>query len=305
MSFKRILSLIIFIIILIAFFSTLRKTAKELENPTILVEASSETLDKVEEEVVDTNDAIPNGANPKENVAENVVKKVVENADTESKSANIEKTTIKPVEKPSIQTTKLPIPYHAQQYKNSCEAASLKMALEYRGISVNEMDILQKFGYAPRLKDVEKNEWDDPQKMYVGFVDIVGSTIGYGVYGLPVVKAIEAYGRQAEYTTNITPDFLAKNIKAGNPIILWGYTSFRESPYTWNTSDGNIVKAFKGEHARLVVGVAGGDAEGNNPEGFYVHDPFNGQKYQYWSAGSLMAQVNAVPGVTNQAVVVK
>ncbi len=295
MPLKRILSIVIFILILVAFLSVLKRSTKELEINAVSMEVSSETSAQDRSKVLGGSEEVGDGLQG--------LGETIDNVDSLANIENINKKEV--VSKPAVQTTKLSIPYHSQQYKNSCEAASLKMALEYRGIKVSEMDILQKFGYAPRMKDVEKNEWDDPQKMYVGFVDIVGSTIGYGVYGLPVVKAVESFGRQAEYTTNVTSNFLAKNIKAGNPIILWGYTSFRESPYTWNTPDGNTVKAFKGEHARLVVGVVGGDVDGNNPKGFYVHDPFNGQKYQYWSTESLMAQVNAVPGVTNQAVVVK
>jgi hypothetical protein len=43
----------------------------------------------------------------------------------------------------------------------------------------------------------------------------------------------------------------------------------------------------------------------DTPTGFYVHDPFNGNASEYWNTEKLMNQVSAVPGVTNQAVVIK
>jgi uncharacterized protein YvpB len=205
--------------------------------------------------------------------------------------------------KPAPKVFKLDVPYFSQQYKNSCEAASLRMALAYYNIKISDdLEIVKRFGYKPRQKDIILNEWDNPQEMFVGNIDIVGSTEGYGVYGRPVAKTAISYGRDAYYETNITAQFLAKEIKAEHPIILWGYTSITNPPYTWNLKDGGEVKAFKGEHARLVIGFEG-DVE--NPTGFYVHDPFNGNRSEYWSAGKLIKHIYTVPGVTNQAVVIK
>ena len=205
--------------------------------------------------------------------------------------------------KPVTKVFKLDVPYFPQQYANSCEASSLRMALAYYDIEISDdLEIVQKFGYNPRQKDTILNEWDNPQEMFVGNIDIVGSTEGYGVYGQPVVKTAISYGRDAYYETNITAQFLAKEIKAGHPIVLWGYTSITNPAYTWNLKDGGEVKAFKGEHARLVIGFAG-DVE--NPTGFYLHDPFNGNKSEYWETDKLIKHVYAVPGVTNQAVVIK
>ena len=198
---------------------------------------------------------------------------------------------------------KLDVPYFLQQYANSCEAASLRMALAYYNIEIpDDMDIVEKFGYNPRDKDIVLDEWDNPQEMFVGNIDIVGSTKGYGVYGQPVTKAAISYGRDSYYETNITAQFLAKELKAGHPIVLWGYTSITAPAYTWNLQDGGEVTAFKGEHARLVIGFSG---DVDNPTGFYVHDPFNGNESEYWLTEKLIKHVYAVPGVTNQAVVVK
>jgi uncharacterized protein YvpB len=221
-------------------------------------------------------------------------------------SQSISKTKLTDVSKKDdsvVKTFKLDVPYFHQQYANSCEAASLRMALAYYDIKISDdMDIVQKFGYKPRDKNTVLDEWDNPQEMFVGNIDIVGSTKGYGVYGKPVVKAAKVYGRDASYETNITAQFLSSEIKAGHPIIFWGYTSITAPAYTWKLAGGGEVKAFKGEHARVLIGFTG---DVDNPTGFYVHDPFNGKKSEYWTAEKLMKHVYAVPGVTNQIVIVK
>jgi uncharacterized protein YvpB len=201
---------------------------------------------------------------------------------------------------------KLKAPAYKQQYANSCEASTLRMALALKKISIkNDVELLGRFGYNPTYKDWTNNIWDDPQKQFVGFVDIAGKPLGgYGVYGLPVVKAIKSYGLNAEYATStaITPSFLAQSIDNKNPVIVWGYSSFTEAPYTWKTKEGVEVKAFRGEHVRLIIGFKGTI---ENPEGFYLNDSLKGKYAEYWTTQKLMENINKVPGVTDQAVVVK
>ena len=84
--------------------------------------------------------------------------------------------------------------------------------------------------------------------------------------------------------------------------MIWGYTSLTEKPYIWKSREGKDIVALKGEHARLVVGVLGTKEK---PIGFYVHDPFNKQRYQFWSTDDLMKHMLAVPGVTDQAIVIR
>lgn len=195
---------------------------------------------------------------------------------------------------------KLAVPYFQQEYSRSCEAASLRMTLAYRGIQTNDMDILQKIGYAPREKDLINDIWDDPHVMFVGNASKDEGS-GYGVYAEPVALAAKKFGREAAYTTTVTPQFIAKNIHAGNPVILWGYTSLEVPQTIWKTPTGGEALALNGEHARVVVGVYGSET---NPIGFYIHDPKNGRQYEYWDTQSLVKNFSAVSGVTNQAVAV-
>ncbi len=218
----------------------------------------------------------------------------------EPKVLEAKNTTTEPIVQ-KVKETILKVPVYVQEFKNTCEAAALRMALAYKNIQTSDdMELIQKFGYSPVRKDVTNNIWNDPQKEFVGFVDERCSECGYGVYGIPVTKTARTYGVNATYLTDVIPSVLAEELSQDNPIVVWGYTSL-SNPYTWNTSTGGTVKAFKGLHARVLVGFRG---EKENPKGFYLNDPLTGKR-EYWNTASLVAHMNAVPGVTNQMVVIK
>lgn len=233
---------------------------------------------------------------------EELVPDIVKSEVLESEKSTLDKPTeeIKPVVQKAKETI-LKVPLYIQEFKNSCEAAALRMALAYKNVQVsNDMELIQKFGYSPVRKDVINNIWTDPQKEFVGFVDERCSECGYGVYGIPVTRTARTYGVNAIYLTDVIPSVLAAELSQDNPIIVWGYTSISE-PYTWRTPTGGTVKAFKGLHARVLVGFRG---EKQNPKGFYLNDPLTG-KQEFWNTANLVAHMNGVPGVTNQMVVIR
>ncbi len=196
------------------------------------------------------------------------------------------------------QTIKLGVPLFAQPYGRSCELTSLRMLLAYRGIQTSEMDIVGKIGYNPRAKDTSTNSWDDPNHMFVGFIDTFDWNVGYGVYSGPVAAAAQSYGRSASSFYGVSAQFIASNIYAGNPVEVYGHIG-NDFAETWNTP-GGPVNATSVMHARVVYGVYG---SADNPIGFYVNDPWT-DSASYWSAGALLGNMNAVPGISNQAVVV-
>lgn len=198
-----------------------------------------------------------------------------------------------------LKTITLSVPYYRQVYAQSCEAASLRMALAYRGIQSSDWDILQKFGYAPRSKDVESNSWDDPQKQFVGDVNgNQGKGTGWGVYAEPVAAAARQFGRSAVTQYGVSASFLARQIYNDRPVILWGIWGTSASIQAWNTPDGVTASGPFPMHVRLVVGVKGSI---DNPQGFYVNDPITGSAY--WSANQLIANTQKA-GPANQAVVI-
>jgi uncharacterized protein YvpB len=197
---------------------------------------------------------------------------------------------------------KLNIPFFKQEYIRSCEEASLRMALAFYGIETNDMEIVKKVGYDPHPWDKKNNIWDDPNEMFVGSIDDPNKN-GYGVFAPAIAKAAKAFGRDAEGYRGVSAQFLAEQVYQGYPVIVWGFTAPPLTKYFWNTKEGKKITAYRGEHARVIVGVFGNPVK---PTGFLVNDPLTKDgKEEYWSAEKLMANMNILGDLTNQAVVVK
>lgn len=168
------------------------------------------------------------------------------------------------------ETVKLPIPNDLQDHALSCEAAALKMALAGKGVRVTESDIMARVGYdrTPHRGDV----WGDPYLAFVGDINGRQNTTGYGVYGDPIAKAANGW-RPAEAFTGWTSAQIAKEIAAGNPVIVWGvYGNGYED--SWHTPAGKAIYAWKGEHTRTVIGFVGSPED---PQKFILNDPYVGQ----------------------------
>ena len=200
-----------------------------------------------------------------------------------------------------IPVKKLNVPMYYQQYSQSCEAASVRMALSYKGKgSPSDWSILQKFGYNPRPLDKKTNVWDDPQKQFVG--DVKGSQgkgTGWGVYAEPVAKAVRSYGSHALVQYKVSKSFIASNIYKGNPVVLWGIWDETATQKTWKTPEGRTISGPIPMHVRLIVGVKGKE---DNPVGFYVHDPITGPTY--WTADYAVYNAQRA-GAANQAVAIQ
>ncbi len=192
----------------------------------------------------------------------------------------------------------LDVPADKQEFRNSCEESALQMALAYYDIQATEMEIVEKVGYNPRPWN--KGIWDDPYEMFVGAIN---ERSGYGTYAPAIAKAARAFGRNAQSYSPVTPNFIAEQIYKGYPVIVWGF--FKTPPYTkysWKTDTGKEIEGYRGEHARIVVGVVGNK---DNPTGFFLNDPRTGEAKVYWSSERLMKHMNIWGNLTNQAVVVQ
>ncbi len=116
--------------------------------------------------------------------------------------------------------TRLAVPTYLQEYALSCEAAALRMALAYRGVSVSEDELLTKLGTDPTNKN--GSVWGNP---YVGFVGNVRGkqmTRGYGVYWEPITRVARSY-RHAESFTGGNISKLTEMVQRQHPVIIWGY----------------------------------------------------------------------------------
>lgn len=199
----------------------------------------------------------------------------------------------------TYQTIKLNVPQFYQAYTESCEAASLRMALANYGVSTSDFSILQQLGYNPRSRDTGTNTWDNPYQMFVGDVNGVQDTTGYGVFAPPIASAAQSFGRGATVANGVGAGYIAQQIYNGHPVVAWGY-SVHPALDSWNVPGGGAITAYKGEHARVVYGVAGSPG---NVVGFYIRDPVYGSLY--WTAAQLMANMNIFGATSNQTVTVE
>ena len=182
------------------------------------------------------------------------------------------------------QTVKLGVPMDFQDYPLSCEAASLKMALAYKGIYVSEDTIMGYVGTDPKIRNGDI--WGDAYNIYVGNISGSQNTTGYGVYWDPIAKAAKVWRSGSEAFTGWSISDLTKELKNGNPVVVWGiYGSGYEDP--WHTKDGKYIYAWKGEHARTAIGFVGNY---NSPSSIILNDPYDGQIYR--STSSFMSDWN-------------
>ena len=199
-----------------------------------------------------------------------------------------------------IRSIKLSVPYYRQQFPASCAAASLRMILAYRGISTDDMSIIQKMGYRPRSMDksTDPPTWDDPSEMYVGDVNgTISAGTGAGPDAPPTAKAARAYGRGASSVTNIGSSWIAQQLYNNNPVVMFGAFRSTNATVSWKTPSGRITTMNVTSHATAVIGVRG---EPSAPLGFWVNDPLKGA--QYWSTEEVDANIARDP--YRQAVVV-
>lgn len=201
-----------------------------------------------------------------------------------------------------IRSKRLAIPYFSQQHAATCTVASLRMALAYRGVTASEMGIVSKMGYKPRSIDKSTNPptWDDPNEMFVGSVDgsITNGTAA-GPDAPPVAKASMAYGRSASVQFGASIHWIAAQIYAGNPVVMFGAKSPTSGTTTWKTPTGKSIVMNLTSHATLVTGVHG---EPSSPLGFWVNDPLAGGP-AYWSAATVASNITRDPA--RQAVSIK
>lgn len=163
-------------------------------------------------------------------------------------------------------TVKLSVPYHRQERSLSCEAASLKMALQYREVDVPEAVLIEQVGFEPM--------WGNPHNAFVGDINGIMLKTGYGVYWEPIARVAANY-RESIHFEGQSVNFLSSQIENGNPIIIWGYIGSGKRK-KWTALDGTPILGVSGEHARVVIGFAG---PVDKPKGFFLLDPIYGEIY--------------------------
>ncbi len=167
---------------------------------------------------------------------------------------------------------KLNVPAFLQKYTLSCEAATLRMILAFRGIDESEDSLLNKIGFDPTPKD--GNTWGDPHNAFVGDVKGKQMRTGYGVYWEPIERVAKQF-RGAQAFTNWNLDQLTAELEKGHPVQIWTYSK-GGNPTSWQTPTGKQIQAVSGEHSIVAKGFVG---KGDNPKLIIVNDPLIGEIY--------------------------
>jgi uncharacterized protein YvpB len=198
----------------------------------------------------------------------------------------------------------LDIKMHYQEHNLTCEAAALKMALAYEGITVDEMTLIGYMTNDRRPAQFDSRgrlvAWGDPSQGFVGDPDgRIERLTGYGVYFGPVATAATKAGAHpikaggGLYGTSIAPSEVYDAVLDGHPVVAWisnTYKTVNLSRYT--AFDGAPVWYTLTEHAVTLVGV--------RPDAVLINDPWFGQRWhskaQFEAAYATFQQMAVIVG---------
>jgi uncharacterized protein YvpB len=178
----------------------------------------------------------------------------------------------------------LAVPLYHQAHRLSCEAAALRMALAYEGISLDELTLISYMGDDKRPARVDSRghliAWGDPMAAFVGNPDgRLAAYTGYGVYYAPVARAATNAGAtvlsagSGLYGAAITPSEVYAAILQGHPVVAWISNTYHSVPLqAYAAFDNAAVRYTLTEHAVTVVGV--------RPDAVLVNDPWFGQAWR-------------------------
>lgn len=193
---------------------------------------------------------------------------------------------VEPASSPSPRPTQrvLDIKMHYQEHPVTCEAAALKMALSYVGISVDEMTLVRYMtvDMRPARFDIHGRliAWGDPAESFVGNPDgHIEKYTGYGVYFGPVARAALQAGAQVGaagsglYGSPIGAQQVYDAVLDGHPAVVWISNTYRQVDLSHYVAfDGAQVGYTLTEHAVTVIGV--------RPDAVLINDPWFGRAWR-------------------------
>jgi uncharacterized protein YvpB len=196
----------------------------------------------------------------------------------------------------------LDIAWHHQEHNLTCEAAALRMALSYFGISTDELTLL---GYMSVDRQAARFDatghliaWGDPAVSYVGNPDgNIERYTGYGVYEQPVARAAVIAGARVVvsgsglYGQGVDPQTVYASVLKGQPVVAWISNTYRQVTLRrYVAFDGAPVSYTLTEHAVTIVGV--------RSDAVLINDPWFGPawhpKAQFESAYATFQQMAVV-----------
>ncbi len=174
----------------------------------------------------------------------------------------------------------LEIPLDAQDLSLSCESGASAMVAAYFGVPIPE-------GYASLedyfIKTIPKH--CNPHKGFRGLISGALSTscnaeagLGYGVYAEPVAEALQRLGVPAEVHYGVSYDWVAEQVKADRPVVVWMSGRDVQPEYETDPETGEEYVLLLGQHLWVVSGVDGG----NGSYRFRINDPWKGRQFWVW-----------------------
>ena len=168
---------------------------------------------------------------------------------------------------------KLAVPEFRQKYGYTCEAAALRIVLNYLGIQIDEDQILQKMPVdrTPRKTGI----WGDPDLGFVG--NLYGNTAeeSYGIHWRPMASFASKW-RPAKAFEKGKISELVDHLLNKRPVMAWVINGKGKS-ISWKTPTGKKISAIEGEHVVVLYGYRG---DAKNPEGFFIMDPIKGPQFK-------------------------
>jgi len=193
------------------------------------------------------------------------------------------------------QSIDLNVTAYKQQHMYSCMIAAARSALSYKGVNVSEADIINRTGYDNTAWSGTWNEpgsvWGDPNEGIVGDLDGKADNIGwgYGSHWNPIAKAIRSYGKTAEVKTSWNVNDLAREIAAGNPVIIWWVNGVWPAHEVYWNKNGQSIRGVNSMHVQVVKGFTG---TVDNPLSFKVTDSGYGYPGKSFDIATFKAKWN-------------
>ncbi|GAB4148125.1 MAG: hypothetical protein OHK0017_10620 [Patescibacteria group bacterium] len=174
----------------------------------------------------------------------------------------------------------LKAPLMFQSYSLSCEAASLRMALDYKGVYLTEDQILKEIGQAEPYQKVISGKnivWGDPD---LGFVGNVKGQVevdqdftkgdGWGVNNGPVAKIADKYRKGSVAIDQASLIQVEEALSNDNPVIFWHKRDdASKGKLEYKTPDGKNITQIQ-NHVALLVGY---ETYSDGTKMYIVHDP--------------------------------
>jgi len=169
---------------------------------------------------------------------------------------------------------RLNVRFYHQQYRLTCEAATLRMAHNFHDpYSIDgDLQALRMIGIDRRQP--RSGRWGNPNEAFVGAYNGRMMRTGYGVHYEPVAEGATRYDpcRPALAVAGLTAAQIAGYVNQGYPVIVWG--AHRGvggiNRHVWRAWDGERITAWSVEHTWVVVGFHGRPW---SPTRLIVHDP--------------------------------